>query len=82
LRLVHQRPRDHHLLGLAAGEQVGLDVAPRLEAELRQQLVGTRLRRGRRDAVAGGVEGQVAAAKRSYRVLRQLVSRSSRRPRQ
>ena len=61
LRLVHQRPRDHHALRLPAREQVGLDVAALAQPELLEQLVGPRGRLGGRHAVVGGVKGQVAA---------------------
>ena len=51
LRRVHQRPRDHHPLRLAAREQVGLLVGPVEQAELLEQLVcppAPALREGRR----------------------------------
>ena len=60
LRLVHQRTRDHHSLGLAAGEHVRLDVPALAQAELFQKLVGTRLGLRARDAVVRGVKGEVA----------------------
>ena len=37
---VHQRPRDHHPLRLAAREHVGLHVRPVEQPELLEQLVG------------------------------------------
>ena len=61
LRRVHQRPRDHHPLRLAAGEEVGLDARALEQAELLQQLVRPRLALARRHAVVGGVEDQVVA---------------------
>jgi hypothetical protein len=55
LGLVHQRPGDHHALGLAAREQVGLDVAALAQSKLLEQLVGAGLGHRGRNAVIRGV---------------------------
>ncbi len=59
LRLVHERPRDHHPLHLTTGEEIDLLVPALREAELSEELVGPRVALARRHAVISGVEQQV-----------------------
>ena len=62
LRRVHQRPRDHHALRLAAARTCpASDFAAVEQPELLEQLVGAAVALRRRDAVVGGVEDEVGA---------------------